>query len=191
MRDIRVLVACEYSGVVRDAFTKAGCYAISCDLLPSESPGEHYQGDVLDILNADFDLLVAHPPCTYLSSAFGSYADHPYRVLKRLEAAAFFMKLYNADIPHICVENPRGVMPSIFRKWDQEVHPYFFGDAWRKRTCFWFKDLPALINYDLYVEPNYSLMDVAHTGHARSRFSPAMAKAMAKQWVPYIAGYAG
>ncbi|MDR1203601.1 MAG: hypothetical protein LBL58_18490 [Tannerellaceae bacterium] len=186
LSDIRVLVACEYSGIVRDAFARLGCYAISCDLLPSDQPGNHYQGDVFDIINDGFDLMVAHPPCIYLSSCFGSYARFSDRVFKRLQAAEFFMKLYSSDIPYICIENPRGVMSALFCQWDQEVYPYYFGDPWKKRTCLWLKNLPLLRFTGNVVEPGYSLTDKYNDSYRRSRFSPAIAEQMAVQWTDFI-----
>lgn len=140
----KVLIACEYSGIVRDAFAALGHYAVSCDLLPSETPGNHYQGNVLDIINDSWDLMIAHPPCTYLSYASMAVWSVPGRTMKRIKAAEFFMNLYEADIDRICVENPRGIMSQIFRRPDMEIHPYYFGDAQMKRTDLWLKNLPLL-----------------------------------------------
>ena len=194
LKDINVLVACEYSGIVRVAFARAGCYAISCDLLPSEQPGEHYQGNVFDIINDGFDLLIAHPPCTFLSYAGVHCWSKIDRVYERLEAAKFFMNLYSSDIPYICVENPRGIMTGLFRKPDMEVHPYYFGDYRMKRTCFWLKNLPKLIystENTLFESSTASIKPdkgVEHLwgSHERSRFFPSVASAMASQWLPYI-----
>jgi len=146
---MRVLVACEYSGRVRDAFTKLGHDAISCDLLPSESPGKHYQGDVFDIINDGFDLMIAHPPCTYLSNAGARYL-YPNKKLNKeryefgLAAKEFFMKLLNAPIDKICVENPLPSKIYELPKESQVIQPYQFGHPLSKRTHLWLKNLPLL-----------------------------------------------
>lgn len=147
---MKVLVACEFSGIVRDAFVKKGHYAISCDLIPSESPGEHYLGDVLDIIDEGWDMMIAHPPCTYLSNAGAMWLCsngnlNQERYEKWMEGARFFMKLYNANIPKICIENP---MPSVIfglPKKTQVIQPYFFGHPYSKRTYLWLKNLPPLV----------------------------------------------
>ena len=199
---MRILIACEFSGIVRDAFCAAGHDAISCDLLPTEKPGSHYQGDVLDILNDKWDMMIAHPPCTYLTNAGNAHASKPGRAAKRDEAFDFFMKLANADIPKICIENPVGYVNTHWRKPDQIIHPYYFGDAKMKRTCLWLKGLPKL-EYDINrypkPEPIYiSSGDVTfgkkvywteYVGKSRvdgwkirSRTSAAIAEAMTTQW---------
>lgn len=142
---MRVLVACEYSGVVRDAFLKRGHEACSADFLFSESPlGYHYQGDVMDIIDDGWDLMIAHPPCTYLSSAGNAWLKAPGRMAARDDAYEFVMALAGADIPRICIENPVGFLNSHWRKPDQIIHPYFFGDPRMKRTCLWLKGLKPL-----------------------------------------------
>ena len=148
---MKVLVACEYSGTVRDAFIAAGHDAMSCDLLPTESAGPHYQGDVMDIIKDGWDLLIGHPPCTYLSFAGEGYFNverYGKKALrrwdKRIAAMRFFMKLYAAPIKHICLENPKGFPMSAFRKPDQIIQPYFFGDSHIKTTCLWLKNTPPL-----------------------------------------------
>jgi len=152
-------VACEYSGRVRDAFRALGHDAISCDLLPTDQPGPHYQGDVLDIINDGFDLMIAHPPCTYLTIAAEWAYKEPHEINKNLspeklygakrraareEAIEFFMALASADIPRIAIENPVGVMSKRWRKPDQFIHPYQFGDDASKKTGLWLKGLPPL-----------------------------------------------
>ena len=148
---MRVLIGCEFSGIVREAFKAKGHDAWSCDLLPTEIPGQHIQGDVLEILNDGWDLMVAHPPCTYLSNAgirwfnekkYGEEARK--RKKKRIEAFKFVMRLANAPIPHLAIENPVGWLNSHWRKPDQIIHPYYFGDPDSKRTCLWLKNLPLL-----------------------------------------------
>lgn len=141
---MKVLVACEYSGTVRDAFIARGHDAMSCDLLPTDKPGPHYQGDVFDIINDGWDLMIAHPPCTYLTYAAIRHWNAPGRAELREVALKFFLDLYVADIPKIAVENPVGYVNTIWRKPDQIIHPYYFGDPFQKRTCLWLKNLPPL-----------------------------------------------
>ena len=180
---MRVLIACEFSGIVREAFTKQGHYAMSCDLLPTEIPGNHYQGDVRDILNNDWDLMVAHPPCTDLCLAGNKH----WRYRDEEEALDFVALLLESSIEKIALENPVGIISTYIRKPDQIVHPYYFGDPIKKRTCLWLKNLPLL-------EPTNKLENYAkytiHRGLAsretkarfRSRFYPGFARAMAQQW---------
>ena len=143
---MKVLVACEYSGVVRDAFTKAGHDATSCDLLQSESPhGKHFQGDVMEILAQDWDLLIAHPPCTYLCvSGIHWNNKRPERAAQTEEALKFVEALLNADISKICLENPIGVISTRIRKPNQIIQPYQYGHDASKQTCLWLKNLPPL-----------------------------------------------
>lgn len=147
----RVLVACEYSGTVRDAFADLGFDAWSADILPTEKPGNHYKGNVLDILNDNWDLLIAHPPCQYISSAglhWLNYERHGEKSVNRLKelvnAVEFFMKLYNSPAKKICIENPVGFISSTMLKPSQIIHPYFFGERELKRTALWLKGLPTL-----------------------------------------------
>lgn len=148
---MKILVACEFSGVVRDAFAAKGHDAWSCDILPTESPGNHIQGDVLEILENGWDMMIAHPPCTYLSNAgirwfnveqYGQNAIDRWH--KRIEALEFFMEFVNAPIGKICIENPLGFVNSAYRKPDQIIHPYYFGERQMKRMCLWLKNLPNL-----------------------------------------------
>lgn len=141
---MRVLIACEFSGIVRDAFAERGHDAWSCDLLPTERLGNHIQGDVLEILNDDWDLMIAHPPCTYLSYAGNRHWNKLGRAQKRKCAMKFFMVLINASVAKICLENPVGLPNSKYRKSDQIIHPYYFGESVQKRTCLWLKNLPLL-----------------------------------------------
>ena len=145
---MRVLVACEFSGIVRDAFRTEGHNAYSCDFLDTERPGPHIKGDVLDILDKGWDLMVAHPPCTYLANSGVSWLHRQEgRWVKLDEGAAFFKMLLDADIPHIAVENPiphKYAVERIGRKYDQLIQPYMFGHPERKATCFWLKGLPPL-----------------------------------------------
>lgn len=151
---MRVLVACEYSGTVRNAFIRAGHYALSCDLLPSDSPiGDHYQGNVLDILDHGWDLMIAHPPCTYLCSSGLHWNKRiPDRAQKTEEALEFVQLLLDAPIQKIALENPIGCISTRIRKPDQTIQPYQFGDDASKSTCLWLKGLPPL-RPTKFVEP--------------------------------------
>ncbi|AHF90201.1 hypothetical protein OPIT5_08140 [Opitutaceae bacterium TAV5] len=151
---MRVLVACEYSGAVRDAFRALGHDAMSCDLLPSDAPGPHYQGDVRDLLDYPWDVMIAHPPCTHLSV---SGARH--FVAKRLDgrqqrAVSFFMMLARAPIPRIAIENPVCIMSTLWRPADQVIQPWHHGHPETKATCLWLKNLPKLVP-SAEVEPDY------------------------------------
>lgn len=148
---MRVLVACEFSGIAREAFKDKGHDAWSCDLLPTERPGQHIQADVLSIIDDGWDLMIAHPPCTYLTNAgIGYFNIERYgqkaidRWYKRIEAFEFFIKLTNAPIKKICIENPVGFVNTAYRKPNQIIHPYYFGDGDMKRTCLWLKNLSNL-----------------------------------------------
>lgn len=141
---MKVLIACEYSGRVRDAFIKAGHDAMSCDLLPTDVPGPHYQGDVFDVVDYPWDLMIAHPPCTDLSVSGAAWFAKKKMVGAQQASASFFMKLAKLDIPRIAIENPVCVMSSLWRKPDQVVQPWMFGHMEQKATCLWLKNLPVL-----------------------------------------------
>jgi len=227
---MKVLVACEYSGIVRDAFEDAGWNAWSCDLLPTESEqtkqaGKHIQGDVLRILNknrsefndwedcvklgvpCNFDLLIGHPPCTYLSFAYtGKERYSIARLQEKIKAYQFFLDLWGAPIEHICLENPMGYIHTGLLPCSQIVEPYYFGDNYKKRTCLWLKNLPKLeyvkidnlFEYGTMVTPEYRMISKKIKskplpamfdrcgGKDRSRFHKGIAVAMAKQWTNYI-----
>ena len=151
---MRVLVACEFSGVVREAFSMKGHAAVSCDLLPTDMPtADHYIGNVLDILDLGWDLMIAHPPCTYLSVS-GLHWNHrrPERARLTEEAIDFVRLLFGANIERIAIENPIGILSSRIRKPDQIIQPYQFGEDASKATCLWLKGLPKLQSTK-YVEP--------------------------------------
>jgi hypothetical protein len=195
-RRLKVLVACEYSGTVRDAFTRKGHRAISCDIIPSESPGEHIQDDVLNHLNLEkyqWDLIIAHPPCTYLSNAG---ARHLYpkgqlneaRYKKGLDAKKFFMCFYNMDCK-VAVENP--IPSTIFKlpKYDQVIQPYEYGHPFQKKTCLWLKNLPKLKPTNIVTERqstkipgNWYNIGGKERQKNRARFFKGIADAMADQW---------
>lgn len=141
---MKILIACEYSGRVRDAFIRAGHDAMSCDLLGTDTTGPHYQGDVRDVLDYPWDLMVAHPPCTNLSVSGAAWFAKKRLLGAQQASASFFMMLAKADIPRIAIENPVCVMSSLWRKPDQVVQPWMFGHAEQKATCLWLKGLPKL-----------------------------------------------
>ena len=142
---MRVLIACEFSGTVRDAFTKAGHDAWSCDLEPSDTPGNHYQGNVLAIMNEGWDLMIAHPPCTHLAVSGARHFAKKIADGRQQEGIDFFMALANSKIPRYAIENPIGIMSSKYRKPDQIVNPWEYGHSVTKATCLWLKNLPKLV----------------------------------------------
>lgn len=142
---MKVLVACEFSGTVRDAFIALNHDAMSCDLLPSETVGPHYQGDVRDVLDQGWDLMIAHPPCTYLAVSGMHWTTRGLRDPQLTEDALDFVRLlFDAPIPRIALENPVGVISSRIRKPDQIIQPYEYGHDASKKTCLWLKGLPTL-----------------------------------------------
>ena len=146
---MRVLVACEFSGVVRDAFIKAGHTALSCDLMPTDKPGPHYQGDVMDIIGGGWDLMIAHPPCTHLAVSGARHFAKKRADGRQQEGIDFFMALARAAIPRYAIENPIGIMSNIWRKPDQIIQPWQYGHSVTKSTCLWLKGLPALTPTDI------------------------------------------
>jgi hypothetical protein len=184
---VRVLIACEYSGVVRDEFLKLGHDAMSCDLLPTESPGPHYQGDVRDVLNYPWDLMIAHPPCTHLSVSGARHFEAKKLAGLQQSAVSFFMMLARADIPRIAIENPVCIMSSVWRKPDQIIQPWQFGHGETKATCLWLKGLPALEPTNI-VEGReariHKLPPSADRWKIRSTTFSGIAEAMAAQWGP-------
>jgi hypothetical protein len=189
MKRLRVLVACEYSGIVRDAFLTRGHDAMSCDLLPTESPGPHYRGDVRDVLGDGWDLMVAHPPCTYLAQSGVRWLhERPERWDAMREGAEFFRALLDAPIPRVAVENPvmhRYAVEIIGRKQDQTFQPWHFGHGEIKRTCLWLRRLPPLVPTRVVHgrEPRvHYAAPGADRQKLRSRFFEGVAAAMADQW---------
>ena len=195
---MRVLVACEYSGAVRDAFIAAGNEAMSCDLLETDKPGPHYKGDVRDVLGDGWDLMIAHPPCTYLSVSGMHWTTRGLRDPQLTEDALEFVRLLmTAPIDRIAVENPISVISSRIRKPDQVIQPWQFGHDASKKTCLWLKNLPLLAATKL-IEPR--LVDGKkrwgnQTDSGQNKLSPSedrwkirsetyqgIAQAMAKQW---------
>jgi hypothetical protein len=191
---MRVLVACEYSGTVRDAFIRAGHYAASCDLLPSESPlGDHYQCSVLDILDHDWDLMIAHPPCTHLAVSGARWFKDKQQ--EQQQALEFVQQLLDAPIPRIALENPVSIISSHIKKPDQIIQPWMFGHEATKTTCLWLKGLPHLIptnvvnKGDRHITKSgkslpswYNLPPSADRWKIRSATFKGIANAMAEQW---------
>lgn len=195
-----ILLACEYTGIVREAFKAKGHNAWSCDLLPTEIPGNHIQDDVLKVLNEGWDLMIAFPPCTHLAVSGAKHFEQKRKDGRQQQAIDFFMKIVNVPIDKISTEQPVGIMSTIYRKPDQIIQPYYFGDEAQKTTCLWLKNLPPLYHNDM---PNLFDDNVTHVGKGdfvttksgktlpkwysnnkkiRSRTFPGIAAAMAEQW---------
>lgn len=182
---MRVLVACEYSGAVRDAFMERGHFAMSCDLLPSEKPGNHYCGDVFDVLDQDWDLVIMHPPCTHLAvSGARHFAEK--RADGRQQAALDFVgRLMQCKAPMWALENPVSIISSQFRKPDQIIQPWQFGHGETKATCLWLKGLPKLVPTDVVDGREarvHRMPPSADRWKERSRTFAGIAAAMADQW---------
>jgi len=188
---VKVLVACEFSGIVRDAFAKRGHDAWSCDLLPTEIPGQHIQDDVLKHLDDEWDLMIAHPPCTYLTISANKWYKpefkdrFPNRQQDRYKAIVFFMELMNAPIVKIAVENPVGIMSSCYRKPNQIIQPWMFGHGETKATCLWLKRLPLLKPTNIVSGREQKLHKLSPSKNRwklRSKTFQGIANAMAEQW---------
>lgn len=194
---MKILIACEYSGVVREAFKAKGHDAWSCDILPTEIEGQHYQGDVFDILDQDWDLMIAHPPCTHLAVSGAAWFKEKIADGRQQAALDFVQKLMDAPIPKICIENPVSVISSKIRKPDQIIQPYHFGHGAMKTTCLWLKNLPKLVPTKI-VEPEYIVTKKGDKypkwsydtfrlpkeirAKERSKTFSGIAEAMANQW---------
>ena len=197
---MKVLIACEYSGAVRDEFIKLGHDAISCDLLPTDKPGPHYEGDVFDIIYKSWDLMVAFPPCTHLALSGAQWFPKKIQDGRQQAAIDFVKKLMLAPIDKIAIENPMGVIPNYIRPYDQVIQPYEFGDPYQKTTCLWLKNLPKLKPTNIVGQGEFykwidkkgkkkrqplwymkALID-KDTAKTRSETFPGIAKAMANQW---------
>jgi site-specific DNA-cytosine methylase len=192
---MRVLVACEYSGKVRDAFAALGHDAMSCDLLPTDSPGKHYQGDVFDIINDGWDLMVAHPPCTDLAVSGAKHFAAKQADGRQDAALNFVRRLLNAPINQIALENPVSIISSHIRKPDQIIQPWMFGHEATKTTCLWLKNLPHLQPTNIVnkgarhitksgksLPTWYNLPPSADRWKIRSATFQGIADAMAQQW---------
>ena len=180
---MRVLIACEYSGTVRDAFRSFGHDAMSCDLLPTEVPGPHYQGDVREVLDGGWELMIAHPPCTHLAVSGARWFNE--KRVEQAEALAFVRMLMLAAIPRVCIENPVSIISSHIVPATQTIQPWMFGHGETKATCLWLKNLPPL-------EPTNVVEGREQRVHRmppspdrwkeRSRTFKGIAQAMAQQW---------
>ena len=197
---LHVLVACEFSGIVRDAFRARGHDAMSCDLLPTGSAGPHYQGDVRDVLDdGDWDLMIAHPPCTHLAVSGARYFAEKRADGRQKAGIDFFMAMVNAPAERVAVENPVGIMSTVYRKPDQIIQPYMFGHPESKATCLWLKGLPKLTPTARCTPPAYRangrplwsnqtpsgqnrLPPSAERAAIRGRTYQGIADAMAAQW---------
>ncbi len=189
MKKLRVLIACEYSGTVRDAFSALGHDAWSCDLLESEKPGNHIVADVLGLLNRGFgwDIMIGHPPCTHLAVSGARW--FPEKQEEQKEALDFVRALLSAPIPHIAIENPVSIISTKICRPSQCIQPYHFGHGETKRTCLWLKNLPKL-QYTNIVEGReqriWKLPPGPDRWKERSRTFQGIADAMAKQWSEYV-----
>ena len=192
---MRILIACEFSGTVRDAFIRAGHDSISCDILPSDTPGPHYQGDVLNILSESWDMMIAHPPCTHLAVSGAKHFAKKIADGRQQSALDFVQKLMDAPIPRICIENPVSIISTRIRKPDQIIQPWMFGHEATKTTCLWLKNLPALMPTKIVSKgirhitksgkslPDwYNLSPSVDRWKIRSTTFPGIAEAMATQW---------
>ena len=182
---MRVLVACEYSGTVRDAFIELGHDAMSCDILPTDSPGPHYQGDVFDVIDAQWDLMIAHPPCTHLAVSGSRHFESKKLDGRQAQAISFFMKLAKADVPKIAIENPICIISSLWRKPDQIIQPWQFGHGETKATALWLKGLNPLQPTNIVEGRDariHRLPPSPDRAKIRSKTYQGIADAMASQW---------
>lgn len=182
---MKILIACEYSGIVRDAFINRdmGHDVLSCDLLPSEKPGPHYQGDVLEILKDGWDLMIAHPPCTHLAVSGARWFKD--KVEEQKEALIFFDTLLHAPIRKICIENPIGIVSTHIRKPDQIIQPWMFGHGEVKATCLWLQNLDKLEPTNIVSGRDPKIWKMGPSPNRwkeRSRTYQGIANAMADQW---------
>lgn len=180
---MRVLIACEYSGRVRDAFLECGHDALSCDLLPTEVPGPHYQGDIRNIVDDCWDLMIAHPPCTFLAVSGARWFKD--RKPQQKAALAFVQMLLDLPIPRIALENPISVISSKIRKPDQIIQPWMFGQGETKATCLWLKNLPELVPTNIVSGREARVHKMGPSPDRwkeRSRTYEGIAAAMAEQW---------
>lgn len=182
---MRVLIACEFSGIVRDAFIARGHDAWSCDLLPTERPGSHYELPIANVLARwwGWDLMIAFPPCTHLAVSGARWFKE--KQVEQQEAVNFFLQLAAVNVPRIAIENPIGIMSTRYRKPDQIVQPWMFGHGEIKATCFWLKNLPPLVPTNI-VEGRHARVHREPPSpdrwKNRSRTLPGLAEAMASQW---------
>jgi len=182
---MKVLIACEFSGTVRDAFIARGHYAMSCDLLPTDKPGPHYQGDVFDVINDGWDLMIAHPPCTHLAVSGAKHFEEKRKDGRQQAALLFVEKLLNANIHKIALENPISIISSQIRKPDQIIQPWQFGHGETKATCLWLKNLPKLTPSNIVegrADRIHKMSPGPNRWKERSKTYQGIADAMAEQW---------
>lgn len=201
---MKILIACEFSQIVTKAFRNKGHEAFSCDIIPTEgNPDWHIQGDVLDILDDGWDMMIAHPPCTHLACSGAAWFEK--KQVQQRQAIYFFMVLADSNIPKICIENPVCIMSTLWRPPDQIIQPYYFGDPYQKTTCLWLKNLPCLAHWEednLFFQKTHTnkgefviypsgrkmpkwyaeLRSHKNRAKERSRFWPGIANAMVEQW---------
>ena len=180
---MKVLIACEFSGTVRDAFRNRGHNALSCDLLPTERDGPHYKGDIRDVLGNGWDLMIAHPPCTHLAVSGARWFKDKH--LEQEAALSFVRLLLDAPISYIALENPISVISTRIRKPDQIIQPWQFGHPETKATCLWLKNLPLLQPTNVVAEREGRVWKMAPSPTRwkdRSRSLTGIASAMAEQW---------
>ena len=183
----KILIACEYSGVVRDKFKKLGFDAWSCDLLPTETPGNHYLGDVKDIINDGWDMMIAHPPCTHLAVSGARWFKHKQK--EQAESLEFVRLLLNAPIERIALENPISIISSNIRKPDQIIQPWQFGHGETKATCLWLQNLPKLQPTNIVEGRDQRIWKMPPSPNRwkeRSRTFKGIAQAMANQWGSFL-----
>lgn len=198
---MRVLVACEYSGSVRDAFLRQGHDAMSCDLLPTDRPGPHYEGDVFDVIGDGWDLMIAHPPCTHLAVSGAKHFEAKQASGVQGQALEFVRRLLDADVPKICLENPVSIISTRIRRPSQIIQPWMFGHEATKTTCLWLKGLPKLAPTNIvgrgarHVTKSgkslpvwYNLPPSPTRWKVRSATFQGIAEAMANQWGQAPAG---
>jgi len=185
---VNILIACEFSGIVRDAFKEKGHYAVSCDLLSTERVGNHIIGDVRKEINfKKFDLMIAHPPCTHLAVSGARWFEK--KIKEQKEAIEFFMYLINVPIKYICIENPISIMSTVYKKPDQIIQPWQYGHGETKKTCFWLKNLPKLKETNIVNGRDDRVHKMGPSKMRwknRSRTYKGIADAMADQWGKYI-----
>lgn len=182
---MKVLIACEFSGTVREAFKAKGWDAWSCDLLPSDIPGQHIQGDIMDVQTYSWDLMIAHPPCTDLAVSGARHFPAKIADGRQQRALNFVQKLMDSDIPRICIENPISIISSKIRKPDQIIQPWQFGHGETKATCLWLKNLPKLEPTNIVDGREnrvWKMPPSKDRGKERSRTFQGIADAMAEQW---------
>lgn len=198
---MKILVACEESQSVAIEFRKLGHEAYSCDIQPCSGgfPQWHIQGDVLPLLKQSWDMIIAFPPCTHLAVSGARHFEQKRKDGRQQQGIDFFMQFVNTDCPRIAIENPVGIMSTIYRKPDQIIHPYMFGDAASKATCLWLKGLPPLVPTNIVdkgevvtfssgkrMQKWINVAKGSNRGKLRSKTFPAIAKAMAEQWSNYV-----